>query len=307
MAPFFSFSVSPGWEACEDFMDLADVTPQTVRRPVSWQGTALKLEAALNSVKVAFQQQQERRSRQPSGGPACGGCVQVKRDPAVALREHTLEEYEPLEDDGPDPDAAGSGVRVCRWAGLTEKEKKGAKVLGYTSTIWDSNEVPPYCCNSQWETDAEEVRCWEELSEEQQLAAGTIGYSQASWDEGMRGGVVPPDNGAAAMFSANEYAYAMDPTGEAYQAKVLQVRRSKKVSNRWEYKVHYSGWPAKFDEWMDSRRIFKRTHVNMVMLEITDSALSKEMKQKQLSRSKAQAKKGNEEKELDRILGEMKK
>eukprot|EP01052_Picozoa_sp_SAG31_P022532 SAG31_NODE_1795_length_7248_cov_682.054833_5_plen_1228_part_00 len=300
------YTESAGWEACEDVIDLADVTPERVRRPIFWQGIALKLEAALESAKVAFQQLQERRQQLKS----------AVRDPAVQLREHTLDEFVPeeeqLAESHVDIGRDSQSTAFCdgsRWAQLTDKEKMAASVLGYTSIIWDSNEVPPNCCKSEWETDPEEVRCWEELTNDQQLAAGMICYTHQEWDDRMRGGVASPDNGEKSMFCKGESVYAMDNMTVAYQAKVIDIRRAagKKNSNmdtstfmgstsskRWEYEIHYQGWPSRFDEWMDSRRVFKCSRENMLMLEITDNAIAK-----------LHAKKIDEDAELHRILSQM--
>jgi hypothetical protein len=272
----------PAWEACEETLDLEEINVERVRRPVSWQGSALGLEDSLRSVKIAQDKLQALRAQNREF---------VTRDPSVEPRRHNAPQPYALLSPSPvkkklrgraavkrttlDREAVGAPLESNekRWTDLSDEEQCAAIVLGYNSMKWDSNEVPPNCCNSRWENDAESVRCWDELDSDQQLAADILGYTQAAWDEGMRGDELPPDNGAVSMFSSFAHVYAMDPKAEAYKAQVLKVRRSKKSTRRWEYLVHYQGWKSRWDEWMDSQRVFKRTKENMQMLGIKDKAL----------------------------------
>eukprot|EP01047_Picozoa_sp_COSAG01_P042860 COSAG01_NODE_3769_length_5716_cov_10.341641_8_plen_111_part_00 len=97
------------------------------------------------------------------------------------------------------------------------------------------------------------------------------------WDAEMLTATRPLDNHPdESMFVVDERVLAFDPLASVYKSKVLRRRFRRPVDScgdgadadadadaepqasdamRWEYLIHYLGWPAKFDEWVDNERV----------------------------------------------------
>ena len=117
----------------------------------------------------------------------------------------------------------------------------------------------------EWERDQTEVRSWEELTTEQRQAASFLGYTASEWDAEMRGSEPPPDNGRHPKFADGEDVLAYDASGKCLPAKVLQSRRSNDAADggEREYYVHYRGWKSKWDCWVGTAAVFKKTSENL--------------------------------------------
>ena len=117
----------------------------------------------------------------------------------------------------------------------------------------------------EWEIDQTAVRSWEELTTEQRQAATFLGYTASEWDDEMRGSEPPPDNGRHPKFADGEVVLAYDASGKCLPAKVLQSRRSNDVADGGgrEYYVHYRGWKSKWDCWVGTAAVFKKTSENL--------------------------------------------
>lgn len=116
-----------------------------------------------------------------------------------------------------------------------------------------------------WEADQTAVRSWEELNTDQRQAATLLGYTANEWDSEMRGSEPPPDNGRVQKFADGEEVLAYDSSGKCMPAKVLQSRRSTDAAEGGarEYKVHYRGWSSKWDCWVGTAAVFKKTVENI--------------------------------------------
>ena len=68
------------------------------------------------------------------------------------------------------------------------------------------------------------------------------------------------DSAASALYEQNEHVLAYH--GQSlFPAKVLRVSRSK--DGQWAYFVHYTGWKATWDEWVDASRLTQLTDANL--------------------------------------------
>jgi hypothetical protein len=123
----------------------------------------------------------------------------------------------------------------------------------------------PVRVSQDWETDQTAVRSWEELTLKQRQAATSLGYTAHEWDEEMRGSEPPPDNGRVQKFADGEDVLAYDSSGKCLPAKILQSRRSSDAADGGgrEYKVHYRGWKSKWDCWIGTAAVFKKTAENL--------------------------------------------
>jgi hypothetical protein len=158
------------------------------------------------------------------------------------------------------------------WVKLTPSQQRCAAQLGYTQQSWESFFVPPMCCGSRWDRDPSNVQGWEELSVEHRAAAVELGWRGAeAWDAEMLERERPSDNHpASSMFAVAEKVLAFDTHGAVFWSKVLQRRKGTMLVGstiardndaldqaKWHYKIHYMGWGARWDDWLDNRRIYK--------------------------------------------------
>eukprot|EP01043_Picozoa_sp_COSAG02_P000620 COSAG02_NODE_12_length_58022_cov_242.077379_3_plen_429_part_00 len=161
---------------------------------------------------------------------------------------------------------------TTRKPGMVPLSRQGAATLCVTRS--SAPPQPVHVCHScpcpvrvsqEWETDQTAVRSWEELTLKQREAATFLGYTAHEWDEEMRGSEPPPDNGRVQKFADGEDVLAYDSSGKCLPAKILQSRRSSDAADGGgrEYKVHYRGWKSKWDCWIGTAAVFKKTAENL--------------------------------------------
>eukprot|EP01047_Picozoa_sp_COSAG01_P022959 COSAG01_NODE_1382_length_10521_cov_61.545001_6_plen_256_part_00 len=97
------------------------------------------------------------------------------------------------------------------------------------------------------------------------------GGGAEAWDAEMLERERPSDNHpASSMFAVAEKVLAFDTHGAVFWSKVLQRRKGTMLVGstiardndaldqaKWHYKIHYMGWGARWDDWLDNRRIYK--------------------------------------------------
>ncbi len=227
---------------------------------------------------------------------------------ALAAAEETAVDNAPLAAADAPALTAGLGAASAsphpptkRWHALNEDERAAATTLGYAEHSWDGDWVPPNCAMSAWDADPEAIRSWDELTEEMRTAATTVGYTWDKWDEEMLPEGRPMDNHPqTSMFQKNESALAFDQRqGANFECKVLARRW--KGEGQWEYRVHYLGWKAKWDQWLTNENVFKMAQHNIKLLEtqMGDRPLTKKEK-----KALAAAEKAKKQEERDAIRKE---
>ena len=102
------------------------------------------------------------------------------------------------------------------------------------------------------------------------------------------------------MFQQHESALAFDERqGANFECKVLARRwKGDGALGQWEYRVHYLGWKAKWDQWLTNKHVFKRVQHNIKLLEtqMGERPLTKKEK-----KALAEAEKANKQEERDAI------
>ena len=269
-------------EAAEQQQEAVAQTPAVQWRAAGEAAPAQSAPAvpSLAAIAAAHRESQERSPPVPT--LAMAPAKRAKKtapaaQPALADEEHA-------EDENAENEAATEGASegeaspqpVRRWGELGEEERAAATTLGYAETAWNDELMPPGCALSAWDADPEASRSWDELSGELRAAAIVLGYTFDKWDEEMLPEGRPLDNHPeTSMFQSGEMALAFDErNGANFECKVLSKRWKKaggggeaEQDGQWEYRVHYLGWKAKWDQWLTNEHVFKKVEHNIALLQ----------------------------------------